>query len=363
MIEPEPQPTPSPPPTPPFQFSLRTLLLLCVVLGSSLAVFGGWGIVVFALAVVVALDIRLAESLSSPSFITFVAFCLIGFLVVLLMPFVNVAREANRRLGCENNLRQIALALQSYHQANGCFPPAHIVDKNGEPIHSWRLLILPYLNYGVPHNPYEFGEPWDGPMNKLLLQRLGDYVCPSEPNAYEPGANQTSYVAVTGPNTAWAGEKTRKLADFGKDASSTIMLIEVANSGIAYAEPRDFSLETLNVSGSNSPPMPLTSHRVGHVEFFVIYDGGSGVHVAMADRSVHFLQTDHLSPEDLRKVLTIGGCKNVAGGPHIVLDEGDWRLNWPNIAALLVWLLSVGTLLVGAVRSRKRTSVVPTPAG
>jgi hypothetical protein len=50
MTDPEPQPT-APPPTSPFQFTLRTLLLLFVVLGSSLAVFGAWGIVVFGLVV------------------------------------------------------------------------------------------------------------------------------------------------------------------------------------------------------------------------------------------------------------------------------------------------------------------------
>ncbi len=52
----------APPPRPPFQFSLRTLLLLCVVLGSSLAVFGGWGVVVFGLVVGLAIYIRYVGS-------------------------------------------------------------------------------------------------------------------------------------------------------------------------------------------------------------------------------------------------------------------------------------------------------------
>ena len=64
MSEPESQPA-TPPPNPPFQFRLRTLLLLFVVLGSSLAVFGAWGIVVFALATGLAVFLRHVESLSS----------------------------------------------------------------------------------------------------------------------------------------------------------------------------------------------------------------------------------------------------------------------------------------------------------
>ena len=46
-----------------------------------------------------------------------------------------------------NNLRKSRLALHNYHQANGCFPPAYIADKNGKPMHSWRVLILPYMEY------------------------------------------------------------------------------------------------------------------------------------------------------------------------------------------------------------------------
>ena len=60
------------------------------------------------------------------------------------------------------------MALQNYHQANGCFPPAYIADKNGKPMHSWRVLILPYLDRTILYKAYDFTEPWDGPNNKKL---------------------------------------------------------------------------------------------------------------------------------------------------------------------------------------------------
>ena len=65
-----------------------------------------------------------------------------------------------------------------------------------------------------------------------------------------------------------------------------------------------------------------------------------------------FLRLGNRSPDDLRKLLQIGGFK----------EEEIWRLrqrqlNWPNIAALAVWLLSVGTLLTQAVRSRKARAI------
>ncbi len=360
MSEPEPHPTP-PLPTPPFQFRLRTLLLLCVVLGSSLAVFGGWGVVVFGLAVGLAVGIQQAKSLSSLSFLILAVFCLICLLVVLLMPLVIVPRVNSRRAACFYHLGNVVKTLLAYQDDNGHLPPAYITGENGKPMHSWRVLVLPYLENYALYKVYDFTEPWDGPKNKLLLgMRPPEYTCPSDPSGFASGATETSYVAVVGPNAVWAGEKPQQLADLGNEPSRTIMLIEVANSGVAWSEPRDFSVETLNVSDSKSP-MALASHRVGHKEFLFICDGGTGVHVAMADGSVHFLRTDCLSGEDLRKVLAIGGCKDVAGGPHVVLDEEDWRFNWPNIAALAIWLLSVGTLLIGAVRSRKTLSAPPTP--
>ena len=78
----------------------------------------------------------------------------------------RIPRQAGRRSICENNLRQIALALQNYHQANGCFPPAYVADKNGKPMHSSRMLILPYVGFDDLYKAYDFTEPWDGPNNK-----------------------------------------------------------------------------------------------------------------------------------------------------------------------------------------------------
>ena len=156
-------------------------------------------------------------------------------------------------------------------------------------------------------------------------------------------STQTSYVAVVGPNAAWAGEKPRKLADFGEDASNTIMLIEVTNSGIAWAEPRDLSLDTLGAADGKSPALALTSNHGRREEFFFTYDHGSGVHVAMADGSVRFLRTGNRSTEELRKLLQIGGFKEERSSGRL----RERHLNWPNIAALAVWLLSVGTLLTG----------------
>jgi hypothetical protein len=62
-----------------------------------------------------------------------------------MVPATFAAREAARKSHSMNNMKQIGLAILNYEEANGKLPPAYTVDKNGKPLLSWRVLILPYL--------------------------------------------------------------------------------------------------------------------------------------------------------------------------------------------------------------------------
>ncbi len=166
------------------QYRLSTLFLLFVVLWTSLAVFGVWG---GAAAFVIL--IAATTCLSSRG-------CLLALfalfpLAALLLPAMNAAHDSFYRAHCIHCLFDISMALDTYHQVNGCYPPAYIADKDGKPMHSWRVLILPYLLGGGAHLQYRFDEPWNGPNNKKLLpQRPYDYACPDdEENFRTPGAD------------------------------------------------------------------------------------------------------------------------------------------------------------------------------
>src|SRR6476469_182788 len=89
-----------------------------------------------------------------------VVIAIIGVLVALLLPAVQAAREAARRMQCSNHLKQIGLALQNYHDTFGSLPPAYLADSQGKPIHSWRVLILPFLENTTLYDRYSFDEPW-----------------------------------------------------------------------------------------------------------------------------------------------------------------------------------------------------------
>ncbi len=95
---------------------------------------------------------------------------LAGTGLLCLLAFHPGSAPRWRRSECANHLRQIALALHDYHQVYGCLPPAHVDGPGGKPMHSWRVLILPFLHYDELYRQYDFAEPWDGPKNSLLAK-------------------------------------------------------------------------------------------------------------------------------------------------------------------------------------------------
>ncbi|MHB1036894.1 MAG: DUF1559 family PulG-like putative transporter [Pirellulales bacterium] len=192
-----------------------------------------------------------------------------GILAALLLPAVQAAREAARRAQCANNLKQISLALMNYHDANRCFPPAYIADKDGKPMHSWRVLILPYLEQKPLYDQYKFDEPWDGPNNRRLADLMPTiYACPSSPQL--PG--KTDYLAVVGPGFAFEGAKPMRMSDLKQGATNVITVVDVAGSATNWMEPRDLNVQDLrglagqNLRG-NHPAGANAAYADGHVSF------------------------------------------------------------------------------------------------
>ncbi len=221
----EPQPA-VPPPPPPFQFRLRTLLLLFVVLGSSLAVFGTWGILVFGLAVGFAVHLQRAKSLRVAGWATAAFLCLICC-CECLVPLPPAIMDHLSSYGCAESLKRIAAALRAYHQENGCFPPACVTDREGKPTHSWRVLILPRLDLNSLYEEYSLAEAWDG-LNNIQVAAPCPmiYACRADPSHRWRNSLETSYVAVVGANTAWANMSNRVLAvDMANHLSTSVILI------------------------------------------------------------------------------------------------------------------------------------------
>jgi len=216
---------------------------------------------------------------------------LIAFLT-LLMPSVG-SRPPTKRSMCNSNLRMISLALILYHDDHGSFPPPYIADDKGNPMHSWRVLILPYLDQRNLYKQYRFDEPWDGPTNRQLHDVvLKLYSCPSRP-ANQP-ATDANYVAVVGPKTTFPEDRCVRTADMIDGTSATILLVEVYNSGIHWMEPRDLHIHQMPMAINPAQGQSISS------------DHNDGANVSFADGSVRFLRND-TSQATIRALLTRSG--------------------------------------------------------
>jgi prepilin-type processing-associated H-X9-DG protein len=333
---------------------LYTLLLVFLVAWSSWVIFRPLAILEplsILFVYIFVFGSVLAMAASWKAFLVFVPCSLL--LIGLLLPAIPTPHDAARLGQCMNNLRGINLALHSYECQYKCFPPPFVADENGNPMHSWRVLILPYMDGQDLYEAYDFNEPWDGPNNKKLLTRQPKlYTCPDDKSAYEPGATSTSYLAVVGANAAWRSDRPTSLSnpETSDQASNTILLVEKSNSGIQWTEPKDFCLDDL-VSGTSQEAVPpiQSAHQWRHGYF---YHNTPGINVAFADGHVDFLPIDNFAVSNLKSVLAIGGCKDEEGLRPLIRKD-DLRINWPNCIALPAWFVSVVLLLHQAVRSRK----------
>jgi prepilin-type processing-associated H-X9-DG protein len=197
-----------------------------------------------------------------------------GVLVALLLPAVNAAREAGRRAVCQNNLKQISVALENYHVDYGTYPPAYIADADGTPIHSWRALLLRYIDEDLAAQ-YDFNEPWDSEKNQQLWGKMpSTFACPSDPDTMQ---RHTSYVAIVGPGYFFSGDQPTDQSQI-VDPSSTIAVVESAGHLlINWLEPRDITADELSdtVGDRNAPS--ISSNHV------------RGANVLMADGSTEYL--------------------------------------------------------------------------
>jgi type II secretory pathway pseudopilin PulG len=202
---------------------------------------------------------------------------IVGILVALLLPAVRSSPEAARRVQCANNLKQIALALQNYESVYHSLPPAYTVDSDGRPLHSWRTLILPYLEQKSLYERIDLSKPWNDPANKEAYEtELSVYQCPS---AVCPPSH-TAYLAVVAPNGCFRPTEPRKLSEITDDPRLTLMVLEVdSEHGVHWMSPTDASEQRiLNLGTAARLPHPGGAPAVcvdGQVLFL-----GSGLKVA-----------------------------------------------------------------------------------
>jgi hypothetical protein len=201
------------------------------------------------------------------------------------------------------------LAVANYADQNGHLPPAYQLGPDGRPWHSWRVLILPFIEGHEVFTQYRFDEPWDGPNNRMLAPRI--------PRTYtfhnrDVATTTANYLAVVGSKTIWPGATGLKWSEIKDGPGNTILLVENDGLDVHWMEPRDMtfndmSFELQQPNGVSSP------YRVPGV--------------AMADGSVRSLNPD-LTPDELRAMLTVNGGEHLTDAESArapVIDDGRNR--------------------------------------
>jgi len=111
-----------------------------------------------------------------------VVIAIIGILVALLLPAVQAAREAARRMSCQNNLKQMGLAFHNFESARGALPARRYASAE-HGYTGWGLLILPYMEGGNIYDKYNFSYDYYDPVNAPITNtKLAVYKCPSTPH-------------------------------------------------------------------------------------------------------------------------------------------------------------------------------------
>jgi prepilin-type N-terminal cleavage/methylation domain-containing protein/prepilin-type processing-associated H-X9-DG protein len=185
-----------------------------------------------------------------------VVIAIISVLIALLLPAVQSAREAARRIQCTNNLKQIGLGLHNYEAIAGAFPPSNVLLGTGNTV-TWNggfsvhTRILPFMEQGVAFNALNFNTNHLGWENTTVVSMaLSFFTCPSDVNASKrtpfppftgiPGTvSVTSYGFNTGDWFIWNGfggpdnrsafepNLSRRFADFTDGTSNTLLATDV----------------------------------------------------------------------------------------------------------------------------------------
>jgi prepilin-type processing-associated H-X9-DG protein len=219
-------------------------------------------------------------------------------LIALLVPGIGRIREAAVRVASGNNLKSIGLAMHNYHDTYNTLPPAALSGKDGRPLLSWRVLILPYLadpEAEALYKEFHLDEPWDSAHNKPLLARMPKVYRSSDQGA-RTDVTETHYRVFVGR----VGQEPRTVfVERGRSASlpqimnadgthDTILVVEAAET-VPWTKPYELLYVPVGPPVGSLP-------RLGGIT-------STGYNVLFADGSVRFFPKG-LDEHTLRLMIT-----------------------------------------------------------
>ena len=202
-----------------------------------------------------------------------------------LIPAVGGARQAAGRVEDTNRLKQLALAMLNYESAHRQLP-GDIYNEQGEPLLSWRVRLLPFMEESNLYQQFRLDERWDSEHNRPLLEQM-PAVLQSNGPATPPG--QTRFVALRGAATLFPLEETRiTLSGVTDGTSNTLLFVQASpDSAVAWTKPTDLEFDEAQ---------PLAH----------LGDGREGFLAALCDGSVRYIRLT-IDPLMMRTLVTRNG--------------------------------------------------------
>ena len=328
------------------------------------------------------------QRLSRPGFTLIellVVISIIGVLMALLIPGVQAAREAARRIQCTNNLKQLGLGIHNYESTYGVLPPQQALTFAGGSVvwkSSWGVTsrIAPFLELGTLYNAVNYTNKTSDPSNVTAVSvTLEVLICPSEVNSdafsltNSAGATTTYGVSNYGwcegdwyvfggagtvaNRSAFGPNQSRRLSSFTDGLSQSLLAAEVKTYQQAFHDCKGVPMAALASPGARPDPAtvlstisgaaPLCKMALGHTRWCngnSFYDGFT---TALPPNTVA-LAGSSLVDSDLTSIDEDDGGPTYAavtarshhpGGVNTLLADGSVRfinsaINWPTWRAL-----------------------------
>jgi len=223
----------------------------------------------------------------------------VGMVLLFLALTVLSAQFAHEPIGrrsvCQNNLRQIQIALMTYHANHERLPPPYFVDETGKRTHSWRVMLLPYLGSQQLYGRYCFDEPWDGPNNHKLVPEIPIvFQCPSNELQSHFSKGHTTYMAISGDTTAWSGKR----GFYPTENAPATSVVEVPGKSLPWTCPDDPTLDEFLVLCEQHSFAWKAAHRQ-----FDLFSEKTGVHgIVSRDGTTAFVSA-LATPNEWRDVI------------------------------------------------------------
>lgn len=197
----------------------------------------------------------------------------------------DAARDANKGLDARDSLRNLGLAMHNYHSAYRKLPAAVNRSKDGKPLLSWRVHILPFMEEQALYQEFHLDEPWDSEHNIKLLDRMPGYY--SHPD-FETPNGKTVFQVPVGTGVMFDVDKQTRFRDVLDGLSNTIMVLTTdADSAVEWTKPQDLEIDLENPTNSLG-----------------IVNGATAV--LMGDGALRFL-ADPMDGDNVKAMLTRAG--------------------------------------------------------